>query len=194
MYRSQINLGEGLRLFSASVAMEAPNHSGKLWDRLYFNADNWGGDPNNSIRLRAEKADIYQLEFSYQNIKYFSSIPTFANPLLADGSLTSQHIQDSKRHMIDSKLTFLPSSYFRPYLGFTRSSSEGRGRTTYLAGWDEFVLRSSYRTRSDEYKVGVEFGRSRFGGLADDPDRWPERGERHHSDCGLPLLSDRFAA
>lgn len=167
MYRSQINLGRGPRLLSSSVSMEGSPHSGKLWDRLNLSINNWGGDPYNTVRLRVEKSDVYLLDFQYQNIQYFNNIPTFSNPLLASGVLLSQHRRDTGRHLIDSRLTLWPTALIHPYVGFSRSRLQGRALTTMATGGDEFALSTDMRESSDEYRFGVEFGRTHFGGFVE---------------------------
>ncbi|MBI4483164.1 MAG: hypothetical protein HY652_09760 [Acidobacteria bacterium] len=162
MYRSQVNLGRGPKLFSSSLNLASPPESGYPWDRLRFTFDNWGGEPYNVGRLSLTKNRVYEFDFNYQNIQYFNFIPTFSNPLLDQGVFLSQHSFDISRRLIHANLELWPNATVHPYLAYSRSRGEGPVRTTFDAEGDEFVLGANVRDSMDEYRGGIRFRTSRL--------------------------------
>ena len=61
--------------------MQSLDHQGFLFDDLYLNSFGWGGDPNNALRLRADKDKWYNLQGSFRRDHYFSDYNLLANPL-----------------------------------------------------------------------------------------------------------------
>ena len=52
--------------------MQSLDHMGLLFDNLYLNSFGWGGDPNNALRLRADKNKWYNLQGSFRRDQSFS--------------------------------------------------------------------------------------------------------------------------
>ena len=61
--------------------MQSLDHQGMLFDNLYLNSFGWGGDPNNALRLRADKNKWYNLQGSFRRDQSFSDFDLLANPL-----------------------------------------------------------------------------------------------------------------
>jgi hypothetical protein len=152
-----VNLGEGPRLLGANLTMMSPLGAGKYVDRIQLNASAWGGDPYNTLRLFAEKSKTYQFTFDYRKVDYFNFIPTFANPLLAQGILLGQHSFDSTRRTMDFDLILRPGATISPFLAYSRNSGFGPGITTFTAEANEFAVRNQLRDTSDYYRGGVVF-------------------------------------
>ncbi len=162
LYRSLVNLGEGPRLLGANLTMSSPLGAGKYIDRLQLNASAWGGDPYNTLRLFAEKSGVYQFSFDYRKVDYFNFIPTFANPLLAQGIFLGQHSFDSTRRTMDFDLTLRPGATVSPFIAYSRNSGFGPGVTTFTADENEFAVTNQLRDTSDYYRGGVHFNWSRM--------------------------------
>lgn len=157
MYRSHVNLGNGLKWLSSSTEIRSPKNTGLLFDRLQLNLSNWGGEPYNSLTLRLQKHQAYDFEYRYSKIDYFHFVPGFSNPLLSHGVLLGQHSYDITRRRSDFTLRLMPHSpRFKFRVGYTRNSSFGPSLTTFNAGGDEFVLRRLVKNSTDDYRVGVE--------------------------------------
>ena len=105
---SQHSLWTWCTWLGANLTMNSPLGTGKYIDRLQLNASAWGGDPYNTLRLFAEKSEVYQFSFDYRKVDYFNFIPTFANPLLSQGIFLGQHSFDSTRRTMDFDLTLRP--------------------------------------------------------------------------------------
>lgn len=156
LYRSHVNLDEGLRLFGLSFISRYPENTGPLFDVLTYSMASWGGDPHNTTSLRVEKRGLYRFDFGYSRIVYYNFLPTFANPLLRRGELLGQHSVDAARRRSEYRLTLFPDATFRIHFGYERNTQFGRALTTFPIGLDEFVLLDPPRTTTDEYRVGVD--------------------------------------
>src|ERR1017187_9207374 len=66
MYDTLVNLQTGPRILDQTLAMQSGDHQGLLFDDLYLNSFGWGGDPNNALRLRADKNKWYKLQSSFR--------------------------------------------------------------------------------------------------------------------------------
>ena len=172
LYRTQVNLGEGPKLFGGTFFFVPADGDDKFFDRLELQMNNWGGEPYNTVRVRASKSGIYELNFLYQNISYFSSIPSFANPLFDSGSLESQHKHDNALRTFSLDMRFRPGKKITPFFAYQRSARRGLMRTTLAADWDEFVLESNLDLHSNDLRGGVIFHLPRFSLLLEQGARW----------------------
>ena len=164
IYRSHVNLGNGLKLYHSSSELTAPESRGRLFDLLKVDLDNWGGDPYNTATVRVKKNLAYDLEYRYQKIDYFNFIPEFANPLFDQGVLFGQHSFDTTRRMSHARLDLFPDAErFQAHLSYGRSRAFGPGFTTANLGGDEFVLGRLVKNSADDYRAGFDL---RFWKLA----------------------------
>lgn len=157
LYRSHINLDEGLRLFGLTFASRYPENTGPLFDVLAYSMASWGGDPYNTAALRVEKRGLYRFDFAYSRIAYYNFLPTFANPLLGRGELLGQHSRDAARRRSEYRLTLFPDADFRLHFGYERNAQFGFALTTFPIGLDEFLLQDPLRVTTDDYRVGADF-------------------------------------
>jgi hypothetical protein len=156
MYRSMINLGEGPKLLHSNLSLRSKYGSGGLFDRLDLSIDNWGGDPYNTMRLNMSRTDLYEFRADYRKLNYFNFIPTYANPLIGQGSTFDQHGLDVAYRSTDLEFKLFPNSRIRPFVGYTRTSGFGPGFTTDSLTGNEFILNSRWQYSSDEYRGGLE--------------------------------------
>jgi hypothetical protein len=157
VYRSHVNLGNGLKLYHSGFELTAPESSGRLFDLLKVNLDNWGGDPYNTATVRVKKNLAYDFEYRYQKIDYFNFIPEFANPLFDQGALFGQHSFDTTRRLSHARLDLFPDAdRFQAHVSFGRSSAFGPGFTTANLGGDEFVLRRLVKNGVNDWRFGFD--------------------------------------
>ena len=71
MYDTLVNLRTGPRILDQTLTMQSVDHQGLLFDNLYLNSLGWGGDPNNDMRLRADKNKWYNLQGSFRRDQSF---------------------------------------------------------------------------------------------------------------------------
>ncbi|MFZ0798758.1 MAG: hypothetical protein WAM98_13310, partial [Terriglobales bacterium] len=128
MYDTLVNLQQGPRVLDETLSMQSQNHEGFLFDNLYLNSFGWGGDPNNALRVRADKGKWYNFTGSFRRDQNFSDFDLLANPLNPPTStpsipvLNSPHLFDTTRRMSDVDLTLLPQSRVSFRLGYSRNN------------------------------------------------------------------------
>jgi hypothetical protein len=157
-YRSQIDLGEGPKLFSGDLLLSLDSG----WaDRLELRMHSWGGEPYNTARLFMGKAGVYELRFDYFKAEYFSSIPSFANPFFQQG-LPSQHRFDTFRRNLGVELKLIPGRNVSPFFTYRRASHGGGADTTFATDADEFQTGADLSQSSDDLGGGVDIQVSRM--------------------------------
>jgi hypothetical protein len=171
VYRSIVDLNSGIRLVDLDLSVTKAN---KLFDRLNLRVGDWG-DPYNHAFLDVRSNKWYQFTGDYRNFLYFNNLPTFANPLLGNGSLSSQRSYDMQRRMSNFELDLLPSSRFIPYIAYSRSAGSGSAISEFVNGaQNQYPVRTILDDASDTFRGGfrlelhrmhasIEQGRINFG-------------------------------
>jgi hypothetical protein len=168
MYDTLVNLQTGPRVLDQTLTMQSVDHQGLLFDNLYLNSVGWGGDPNNYLRLRADKNKWYNLQSSFRRDQYFSDYDLWANPLnpppppAPGGStpsipiLNSPHEIDTTRRMSDVDLTLLPQSVVSFRLGYSHNNMTGPSYSSIHEGTEASLLQD-WNTTMNSYRLGVDF-------------------------------------
>lgn len=168
MYDTLVNLQTGPRILDQTLTMQSVDHQGLLFDNLYLNSVGWGGDPNNYLRLRADKNKWYNLQSSFRRDQYFSDYDLLANPLnppppsAPGGStpsipiLNSPHLFATTRRMSDVDLTLLPQSVVSFRLGYSHNNMTGPSYSSIHEGTEASLLQD-WNTTMNSYRLGVDF-------------------------------------
>ncbi|MGA7217142.1 MAG: hypothetical protein WBX38_02450 [Candidatus Sulfotelmatobacter sp.] len=168
MYDTLVNLQTGPRILDQTLTMQSVDHQGLLFDNLYLNSVGWGGDPNNYLRLRADKNKWYNLQTSFRRDQYFSDYDLLANPLNPPPSpapggstpsipiLDSPHLFDTTRRMSDVDLTLLPQSTVSFRLGYSHNNMTGPSYSSIHEGTEASLLQD-WNTTMNSYRLGVDF-------------------------------------
>jgi hypothetical protein len=168
MYDTLVNLQTGPRILDQTLTIQSVDHQGLLFDDLYLNSFGWGGDPNNALRLRADRNKWYNLQSSFRRDQYFSDYDLWANPLnpspppAPGGStpsipvLTSPHLFDTTRRMTDVDLTLLPQSSVSFRLGYSHNNMTGPSYSSIHEGTEASLLQG-WNTTMNSYRMGVDF-------------------------------------
>jgi hypothetical protein len=168
MYDTLVNLQTGPRILDQTLSMQSLDHQGLLFDNLYLNSVGWGGDPNNYMRLRADKNKWYNLQSSFRRDQNFSDFDLLANPLnpppppAPGGSspsipaLNSPHLFDTTRRMSDLDLTLLPQSRVSFRLGYSHNNMTGPSYSSVHEGTEGF-LQQAWNTTMNSYRFGVDW-------------------------------------
>lgn len=172
LYRTQVDLDEGLRLFSGSLYFAPAEGRDSFFDRLEMNFNGLGGEPIQTARVRLSKNGLYEFNFFFQNFDYFSSIPSLANPKFEKGDLLSQHTQDTTLRTGGFDLVFAPGKRVSPFFSYQRSSRSGPVRTTARAEGDEFVLNSDLDVHADDIRGGLLFTFAKASVRVEQGGRW----------------------
>ena len=160
VYRSVVNLGEGPRLLGLDFTVIDPKK--RLFDHLDVRANNWGGDPYNTVHLNASKQNIYDFNFDYRDIAYFNLLPSFADPLLGTGIVLDEDSYFARRRMSDFQLDLRPGHRIIPYLAYGRDSGEGTGLTNFVSDFNEYPVADHMFDKTDNYRGGVRLEFNRF--------------------------------
>ena len=159
-YRSIVNLEEGFRVFGLNFLITpAPN---KYVDRITVDAANWG-DPYNTLRIFAQKGDVYRLNWTYLNTNYFNFLPSFADPTAATGFFFNQRGFDTRLKDNDLMLEFLPGKHVVPYVAYNRNSFAGSGTTNLVLQSNEYTFPTNYDDFTNLYRAGIRFDYVRWG-------------------------------
>ena len=162
MYDTLVNLQTGPRILGQTLSMQSLDHQGLLFDDLYLNSFGWGGDPNNALRLRADKNKWYNLQGSFRRDQYFSDYDLLANPLNPPTStpsipvLNSPNEFETTRRMSDVDLTLLPQSLVSFRLGFSHNNMTGPSFSSIHEGTEASLLQD-WNTTMNSYRLGVDF-------------------------------------
>src|ERR1700692_3024805 len=168
MYNTLVDLKTGPRILDQTLTMQSADHQGLLFDNLYLNSVGWGGDPNNYMRLRADKNKWYNLQSSFRRDQSFFDHDLLANPLnpppppSPGGStpsipiLNSPHSFATTRRMSDVDLTLLPQSAVSLRLGYSHNNMTGPSYSSIHEG-TEGPLFQDWNTTMNSYRLGVDF-------------------------------------
>ncbi len=161
MYDTLVNLQSGPRILDQTLSMHSIDHMGLLFDNLYLNSSGWGGDPNNYLRLRADKNKWYNLQSSFRRDRSFSDFDLLANPLNPPSStpsipaLDSPHLFDTARRMSDVDVTLLPQSRVSFRLGYSHNNMTGPSFSSVHEGTDALLMQP-INTTMNAYRMGVD--------------------------------------
>ncbi len=147
-YRSDLNYKQGVRLFDSTLFVNAKESDNKAIDSLLLTGTGWGADPNGVARLNIEKLEWFKFDASVRKMTYFNKLQVFA---------LDQHGRNTKRNMGDFDVTFLPENEkVRFRLGYSFNTNSGPAFSTYDFDRDEFPIMMDVKTRSDDYRIGVD--------------------------------------
>lgn len=149
-YRSDINYGNGLRLFSSRLRINSREGQGRLFDEIVLNTQGMGNDPYESAVLRVEKNRLYRYDMLWRLSDYFNPALTIAG---------GQRLIDTRRTFQDHDFTLFPQGRYKLFLGYSRNSQYGPGLSTvqlFDARGDEFPLFLDVRRQRNEYRLGGE--------------------------------------
>jgi hypothetical protein len=153
-YRSDVNHRAGFRLFESSFLVRADEGKGALFDTLAVNSTGWGSDPYGYARVNAEKGRWYRFDANFRRNAYDNLLRNLA---------LGQHTARYKHNFGDFDLYLLPTNRrVRFNLGYSGDRERGPGTTTVSLQADQYQLDSTFRTRADEVRAGVE---GRVGGV-----------------------------
>jgi hypothetical protein len=162
MYDTLVNLQSGPRILDQTLSMQSVDHQDLLFDDLSINSFGWGGDPNNALRLRADKSKWYNLQGSFRRDQYFSDYDLMGNPLNPSTSTPSIPVLNSPnefittRRMSDVDLTLLPQSRLSFRLGYSHNNVNGATYSGIHEGTEGLLLEPGNATMNS-YRMGVDW-------------------------------------
>jgi hypothetical protein len=162
MFDTLVDLQTGPRILDQTLSMQSLDHQGFLFDDLYLNSFGWGGDPNNALRLRADKGKWYNLQGSFRRDQYFSNFDLMGNPLNPPTStpsipaLNSPNEFATTRRMSDIDLTLLPQSRVSFRIGYSHNNMTGSTFNGIHEGTEGLLL-EPWNTTINSYRMGVDW-------------------------------------
>lgn len=160
VYDTFVNEQEGPRLLEQTLNMRSLDHQGFLFDDLFMSSFGWGGDPENSGRLRLSRNKWYDFNMTFRRDHNFFDYNNLANPLNPVNPYIqvndSPHEFAVVRRMYDYNLTLAPQSMVRVRLGYSRNNMEGPAFSTDHQGTEALLFQNT-RTLLDTYRFGVDF-------------------------------------
>lgn len=162
MYDTLVNLQTGPRVLEQSLSMHAQERQGFAFDHFLVNSFGWGGDPNNGLRLRADKSSWYDFRANFRRDQNFFDYNLLVNPLNPSTSspnmpvLNSAHELRTGRRMTDLDLKLFPLSKVSFRLGYSRNNMSGPSWSSIHEGTDA-LLYQPWNTTINSYRLGADW-------------------------------------
>jgi hypothetical protein len=161
MYDTLVNLRSGPRFLEQTLSMQSQHHEGLLFDNLFVDSSGWGGDPNNAVRARMDKAHWYDFRANFRRAQTDFDYNLLANPLNPSSSSPSipvgfsPHSLFTRRRMSDFDVTLLPQSKIDFRLGYSRNNMTGPSFSSVHEGTDA-LLYQAWNTTLNSYRFGAD--------------------------------------
>ncbi len=154
-YRSDLNYGNGFRLFDSSFLLRSREGRNAIaFDEFLVTTSGWGGDPHGATRVSVEKSGLYRFDANVRRSRYFNALTSLANPL---NRPVGQHTSNQRHNFSDFDFTGLPDNRkIRFHLGFSRDTREGPGITTARFSGDEYAINTNIDTRANDFRAGID--------------------------------------
>jgi hypothetical protein len=163
LYRSMIDLGEGLKLNDLAVQYRGtPNATHPLLDSADIRLSSWVGEPASVLRAEWGLRDDYEAVVHYRRMAYFNRL----SPVAPSGGPTGQWL-DIDRGLFDAELTIKPRARVVPFFSVSRDSAKGPGKTTYVVDANEFSVLSATDTYANTFSGGFRLRFDRWTGSVD---------------------------
>ena len=162
IWSSYVNVDSGPRVLEQTLDLHSAARTGFLFDDLTLGNFGYGGDPNNVTRLQIQKGTLYNFQGNFRRDKNFFDYDLLANPLNPSSSnpnrpvLTSPHLFETTRRMMDFNLNLFSQSPVQLRLGYGHYVNDGSAYSSVHQGTEGLLLQPT-QNRSDNYQVGVSF-------------------------------------
>ncbi|MBV9303186.1 MAG: hypothetical protein JOY62_00955 [Acidobacteriaceae bacterium] len=162
VYATFVNLQSGVRLLDQSLDLHSVDHNRSFFDDLTESSFGLGGDPNQTVRLRASKHHWYDFDGVWRKDLNFWDYNLLGNPLNPPSSTpfipvnVSPHLLDISRRMLDLDLRLFPESKVQLVLGYSHYDNGGPSFTTVHVG-TEAELFQHWRDIADSYHFGLSW-------------------------------------
>jgi hypothetical protein len=155
-YRSDLNYEPGFRLFDSSVLIEDKRSRFRAFDSALFQMSGWGSDPTGSFRMNTDKLGIYKFDSSVRKVQYYNNLKNHAPFAINPVSTGSARQANTLHHFGDFDLTIFPERALRFKIGYGFNDTDGPGISPLRFNRDAFAVDSRLRTRSDDFRAGIE--------------------------------------
>lgn len=157
-YKEDINLDEGVRLFSFSLHYTPKEKLKKFLDRLDVNVYNFGGDPFETLALSLQKYGKYKFQYDRRKSTYFYADQHQVSP----GQLYDHHTFDFERVRDSGSLKVWLGKSANGYLNFDRYTKKGESVTTFDINRIEFEFDKPIEEDLKEVSAGINLPFNRY--------------------------------
>jgi hypothetical protein len=178
-YRSDVNYGNGIRLFGARFTMNSKDGHGRFIDEVLVNIQGLGNDPYEFANWRVAKNKLYRYDGVWRRNDYY-------NPALP--IIQGSHFLDTIHRLQDHDFTLFPQSAVRFFFGFSRVTQSGTGLSTVNfndSTANIFPVVADIHRSQNEIRFGNEF---RLAGIRIN---WMGTEEWFHED--VPLVQSTLS-
>ncbi len=155
-FRSDLNYRAGFRLFDSSILIEDKRPQFRAFDSALIQTSGWGSDPTGSFRMNLDKLGSYKLDSNVRRVRYFNNLKNHAPFAIDPVSQGSSRRANTVHNFGDLDLTIFPERDFRIRLGYGFNDTDGPGVYPIRFNRDAFAVDSRLRTKSDDFRAGVE--------------------------------------
>ena len=178
MYNTLVNLQSGPRVLGQTFEMHAlPTNKNSLVDNLSAFGNGFGGDPNITAQLKADKGKWWEFSGVFRRARTYSDYNLLANPNIPPGLsipigpanaptgqlawpqvLRSPVMFNTVRRMTDTDLTLMPLSRFTYRVAYSHYTMEGPTLSpSYTIMKYNALLTEFQRNGSDNYMGGIDW-------------------------------------
>jgi hypothetical protein len=192
-YRSQVDLQRGPHLAFSRIELRNPDDAGPVFDKLLVEGSGWGGEPNSSARVRAEKRGAYVADYVHRRVDSYNFIPDFANPAFRNGVILAPHGWDRTRWMQTLNVTVFPYEHVEGRFTYDDSRQSGLALGTY-SDIPSLIYDRDLNNRSREVRGGVSLRWPRWFLNVEQGFRWYDDDEVNTANPGTTLDPETLAA
>jgi opacity protein-like surface antigen len=160
-YKQDINLDDGLRLFSFNLQI-MPNETFKnLFDRIDLNMYNFGGDPYETFRINIQKSGKYKFQYDRRKSNYF-----YADQYeVGGGHLYNPFTFNFDRTMDNMHFKLWLHKYVDVYVDFNRYTKKGDSTVSLDINRIEFEFDKPIEENYKQIALGIDFHLKNFSFL-----------------------------
>ncbi|MFQ6108162.1 MAG: MtrB/PioB family outer membrane beta-barrel protein [Candidatus Aminicenantales bacterium] len=157
-YKEDINLEEGVRLFSFSLHYVPKEKLKALFDRIDLNLYNLGGDPFETFSLSVQKYGKYRFQYDRRKSTYFYA----DQHRVGFGQLYDHHTFDFERTADSGYLKVWLGNKASIYMNFDRFTKKGESITTFDINRIEFEFDKPISEDMKQVAGGINVNLNRY--------------------------------
>jgi len=150
-YKQDINLEKGVRLFDFSLHYVPTGQFKTYLDRLDIVASNFGGDPYETLHIRAQKYGSYNFQYNRRKSTYFYADQIEESP----GLLYDLHTFNFDRVADSGTLKIYVGNNIDLHLDFNRYTKKGESTTSFDIDRTEFEFEKPIQEDLKEVAFGI---------------------------------------
>jgi hypothetical protein len=151
-YKQDINLDDGLRLFTFSLQITPNETFQNVFDRISINMYNFGGDPYETFRIDVQKAGRYKFQYDRRKSTYFYA----DQHEIGNGQLYNPVTFDFDRTRDDIFFKLWVNKYIDLYANYGRYGKNGDSALIMDIERIEFEFEQPIKEDYKEFAIGAD--------------------------------------